>query len=129
MIDSWSVVVSPSGSALSPVTVESGRAFATYSTYFGTVAPITGYDVSDGSPLWAYNFGAVESVGHPSVVGGTVYVQTNHGTSGDSYLWAFDAAGGTVTWAAVFDSQWENFWAPLVVGGSVFIDGGEYGGL
>jgi hypothetical protein len=57
-------------------------------------------------------------------------VQTNHGTTGNtSSLWALDATAGTVAWAAAFNSQWEHFWAPLVVGSSVFIDGGEYGGL
>jgi hypothetical protein len=128
-IDSWSTTVIVTGGALSPVTVENGRAFVTYATGFTATSPLVALDVSDGSVLWTYNFGEVESVGHPSVVGGTVYVQTNHGTSGDSYLWALDAGSGSVTWAAPFDSQWEHFWAPLVVGSTVFVDGGEYGGL
>jgi hypothetical protein len=127
-IDSWQQQVSH-GAALHPVTVESGRAFVTYEGYFAATSPLVALDVSDGSPLWTYNFGAVDSVGHPSVASGVVYVETNHGTMGSSYLWAIDAAGGTVKWASAFASQWEQFWAPAVVGSSVFMDGGEYGGL
>ncbi len=128
-VDSWSTTINIGGSALHPVTVESGRAFVTYQSYFGTTAPIAALDVSDGTSLWTYNFGSVESVGHPAVSGGIVYLQTNHGTAGDSFLWALDAAGGTVAWASAFGSQWESFWAPLIVGSNVYIDGGEYGGL
>jgi hypothetical protein len=128
--DSWATRVSPTGSALGPVAAESGRAFVTYGGGFAAVAPITALDVSDGTALWNYNFGAVDSVGYPSVANGTVYVQTNHGTAtSTSYLWALDAAAGTVSWAAAFGSQWESFWPPLVIGSTVFIDGGEYGGL
>ena len=128
-IDSWSKAINTNASALGPAAIEDGRAFVTYGTYFNAVAPVTAVDVSDGSALWTYNFGQVEAVGYPSVVGGTVYVQTNHGTMGDSYLWALDAASGSVTWAATFGSQWEHFWPPLVVGSRVYVDGGTYGGL
>ncbi|HEX8795384.1 MAG TPA: PQQ-binding-like beta-propeller repeat protein [Polyangiaceae bacterium] len=129
-IDSWSTTIAVnSNNAVHPVTVESGRAFVTLTGGFGLTNPLTALNVSDGSVLWTYNFGGVNSVGHPSVVGGKVYVQTNHGTQGSSLLWALDAATGTVIWSSAFGSQWENFWAPLVVGTVVYMDGGYYGGM
>jgi outer membrane protein assembly factor BamB len=125
----WSTAIAP-GTALHPVTSEAGRVFVTYDVYFNAQSPLVALSVSDGSALWSYNFGAVASVGHPAVVGGTVYVQTNHGSgTSNSALWAMDAASGSVAWTAPFGSQWEHFWAPIVVGSTIFIDGGTYGGL
>ncbi len=128
-IDQWAAQIVLTATALHPAAVENGRAFVGYAGGFNATSPLVAVNVADGSPLWSYNFGSVESVGHASAVGGKVYVQTNHGTSGNSYLWALDEATGNVLWASSFASQWENFWAPLVVGGVVYIDGGEYGGL
>ena len=112
-----------------PAVVEDGRAFTSYGGEFGATAPVVVVSVSDGSPIWTYNFGAVDSVGHPAVVDGAVYLETNHGTEGSSELWSINATLGTVTWSAPFGSQWESFWAPIVVDGNVYMDGGEYGGL
>ena len=114
--------------ALSPAVVEDGRVFVTYSTYNSANASIVGLHVADGSPLWRYNFGTISSEGHPSVSNGSVYVQTV-GSNENCYLWALGAATGSVTWTAPFTSQWASFWAPMTYGGTVYIDGGEYGGL
>jgi hypothetical protein len=127
-IDQWERVVS-SGVPLSPAVVDAGRLYLTSKGRLASDDPIVALSVADGSPLWKYNFGSVDSVGHPCVAGGSVYVETNHGIMGSSYLWSFDAAAGSVRWSAAFDSQWETFWAPIVVGGTVYMDGGEYGGL
>ncbi|HEY2513929.1 MAG TPA: PQQ-binding-like beta-propeller repeat protein [Polyangiaceae bacterium] len=127
-VTSWSQAIG-NGGGLHPVTVEGGRAFVTQAGSFGATEPLVAVSVSDGSPLWTYNFGAVDSVGHPAAVGGVVYVETNKGLAGNSAVWAIDEAAGTVTWSSPFDSQWESFWAPLVVGGTLYMDGGEYGGL
>lgn len=129
MIDSWSTHISPTATTLSPAVVDNGVAYVSYGGGFGPTSPLVAVNVADGSPVWTYNFGAVDSVGQPTVTDGVVYIQTNHGTSGDSFLWSIDAASGSVNWAAPFGSQWERFWAPLVVGTSVYVDGGTYGGL
>jgi outer membrane protein assembly factor BamB len=129
-VDQWSESVA-SGYALHPVTVESGRVFATSegsSNTYKSYWPIVALSVADGSSLWTYNFGDVFSVGHPAVVSGVVYVQTV-GSSENSYLWAFDAATGSVKWSSSFSSQWDKFWAPTVAGTKVYIDGGNFGGL
>gem|GEM_PF-1593631 len=124
--DSWSVPVFTSG--LSPAVAENGRVFVTGQSSFNTDAPLVALSASDGSPLWTYNFGSVFSVGHPSVANGAVYVQTV-GSSENCYLWSFDAATGNTLWTAGFPSQWVNFWAPMTYGSTVYINGGEYGGL
>jgi hypothetical protein len=127
-IDSWSTTVALASSALSPATVEKGRAFVSIGGSFRATTPLVAVDVSDGSPLWTYNFGSIDSLGQQAVVDGTVYTQTV-GSTENCNLWAIDAATATVKWASSFDSQWAHFWAPLVVGSSIFVNGGEYGGL
>jgi hypothetical protein len=44
-------------------------------------------------------------------------------------MYSFVAADGKILWSQPFGSQWEHYWAPLVVGGRVYFDGGGYGGL
>jgi outer membrane protein assembly factor BamB len=128
VIDSWSSKVSLS-SSLNPVVVENGKVFVTYRVYFNDASLVTALNISDGSPIWSYNFGAVESLGFPAVFDNTVYLQTNHGTSNDSHLWALNATTGETRWSSVFGSQWENFWSPIVVDSKVYVDGGYYGGI
>lgn len=115
--------------ALNPVVVAGGRVFATASAYFGTLTPLVALNASDGTKLWDYNFGDIFSVGQPATFGGYVYVPTGKGTSGLPYVWKFDAAAGTTSWSATMNAQWEHYWAPIVVNGVVYSNGGTYGGL
>jgi hypothetical protein len=128
MVDSWKAVVVPGGNALSSPVVENGRVFVTSQTYFGSSVPLTALNVADGSALWTYNFGSLSSIGFPAVSNGAVYVQTIDETE-RAFLWSIGAASGSVTWSAAFATQWAALWAPTVVGSTVFVDGGEYGGL
>jgi PQQ-like domain/Stigma-specific protein, Stig1 len=128
-VDAWETQIATTAARLSPAVVEGGRLFVTAASRFADRAPLVALNVADGSKLWEYNFGAVDSVGHPSAFKGSVYVQTNKGLMGSSYLWSIDEVAGTVKWSAVFGSQWENFWAPAIAGSTVYIDGGNYGGL
>jgi outer membrane protein assembly factor BamB len=121
----WSIGVG--AYALHPAVIEGGRVFVTDEGYFDP-SPLRALSLANGSDLWSHDFGEVFGVGHPSVVDGKVYVQhCNHG--GDTKLWQFDAATGNADWAAPHYAQWENYWAPLVVGDSVYVNGGSYGGL
>jgi outer membrane protein assembly factor BamB len=114
--------------AVWPAVVEGGRAFVTYAVATAEGFFLYALNVADGSVLWRFPFPSTYQVGHPSVSGGTVYVQTT-ASSEDSHLWAIDAATGTLRWSVPFNSQWEMYWAPTVVGSTVYIDGGTDGGL
>ena len=115
-------------SSLRPAAVEGGRIFVTYDQYFGPSNPIYAVSSIDGTTLWSHDFGSVFSVGHPTAIGGDVYLgQCNH--SGATFLWALDAATGAITWSSPMSSQWEDYWAPVVADGRVFSNGGSYGGL
>jgi hypothetical protein len=122
----WSRELSLNG----PPAVASGRVFTTSPTYFGDASPLSALNLSDGTDLWSYNFGSVFSVGTPSVFDGHVYVANGKGTSSPpAYVWSFEAATGTVEWAAQMSAQWETYWAPIRVGNVVYSNGGTYGGL
>ncbi len=125
IVGHWDTVIAADQTALSPACAENGVAFVTYDTRLGAI------DLKDGSVRWTYDFGTPDSVGQPTVAGGTAYVQTNKGITGnpDSLVWAIDAAKGTVVWTVPFDSQWESYWAPTVADGNVYVNGGRYGGL
>jgi outer membrane protein assembly factor BamB len=125
MVGAWTATIAAAGNALHPVVAEGGTAFVTYEKLPGPgSAPLVAVSLSDGSFLWMVDFGA-NTIGHPAVVGGTVYVQT----TGVSSLSALDAATGAVRWNAPFDSQAFNYWAPTVGGSMVYINGGRYGGM
>ena len=118
-----------STSSLRQPALGAGRLFVTSDTYFGTGSPIQALNVSDGSALWSYNFGAVSSLGFPSFFSNTVYLANGKPVTGTAYLWAFDAAQGSTTWAAALSAQWEDYWAPIRVGSVVYTNAGTYGGL
>lgn len=107
--------------ALSPATVSQGRVFVT------SGHSVRALSVSDGSPLWSHTISGF-SVGHPAAVGDKVYVQSCDHTPG-TYLWIIDAVTGTPSIAAPFSAQWENYWSPIIVNNTVYINGGYYGGL
>ncbi|HVE42756.1 MAG TPA: PQQ-binding-like beta-propeller repeat protein [Planctomycetota bacterium] len=116
--------------ALNPVVYEAGRVFVTPYQLYATPAAVTALDASTGASLWSHNFGSIFSVGQPAVSGGSVLLQTsNNSIAPASNAWSLDAAGGTVNWSTAIGSQWENFWAPIVVGNTIYSNGGYYGGL
>lgn len=129
MTGQWDTAVS-TAVPLNPACAEAGVAFVTYNTQKAP-ALLSAIDLTNGSVVWTYDFGAPDTVGHPSVAGGTVYVQTNKGITGNpqSLLWAIDARSGALVWSAPFASQWETFWAPTVADGNVYVNGGQFGGL
>ena len=124
----WSV--SLGSSALWPAVSDGTRIYVTTNGYFNQTdgAVLLAIAPASGQTLWQYNFGNIFSIGQATVKDGHVYVaQSNN--SGSTYMFAFVAADGTLFWSQPFSSQWEHYWAPLVIGGRIYFDGGGYGGL
>ena len=120
----WTKTVSTA--ALNPVTAGDGKVFVTTNAYFG-VQEAKSLDARTGTELWSYNFGAIHSVDPPAYANGTVYLQT--GGHADSFVWAFDATTGSIRFRTAYLNQWSRYFAPVVVGASVFVAGGYYGGM
>lgn len=112
---------------LNPVTVGDGKVFASTSGYFSGQLLYT-LDAKDGSVLWNHDFGGVFSVNPPAFFDGKVYIQTgNH--ANDTYLRAFDASSGNLVFQSAHAAQWERYFAPTIYDGTVYVNGGYYGGM
>ena len=109
-------------SSLNQVVVADGVVYATNDRYFGA-SYLTALNSATGAQLWNYAFNTAFSVDS-----GCVYMQRCD-DEGDTQLWSFNAATGAVDWSAPFASQWEDYYAPTVDNGSIFIDGGYDGGM
>jgi hypothetical protein len=120
----WSTTVSTA--ALNPVTAGDGKVFVTTNAYFG-VQEAKALDARAGTQLWSRNFGNIHSVHPPAYSNGAVYLQT--GGHGDSFLWALDATSGSVRSQTAYLNQWSRYFAPTIVGNSVYVAGGYYGGM
>jgi len=120
----WSRTVSTA--ALNPVTAGDGKVFVTTNAYFG-VQDAKALDARTGTELWTRNFGNIHSVHPPAYGNGTVYLQT--GGHEDSFLWGLDASNGSVRFQSPYLNQWSRYFAPTIVGASVYVAGGYYGGM
>ncbi len=110
-----------------PVAIDGPRLFVT------PISPSDGktlraYDVATGQLLWQHDFRQVASVGQPTAVGGKVFVGQNNNSPG-TFLWVLGAATGKVLHAFPMSAQWDKYWAPLVVGDTVYTNGGNSGGM
>jgi hypothetical protein len=110
-------------SNLGTVTIEGGRVFR--------AAPdaVTARSEHDGSMLWTYSFAGLPypSSNPPAVSNGVVYVAA--GQQSSTFLFALDAADGSVRFRSPMTSQWENYLAPTVGPAGVYTNAGTYGGL
>jgi len=120
----WTKTVS--SAALNPVTAGQGQVFVTTNAYFG-IEQAKSLDARTGAELWSRDFGAIHSVNPPAYANGTVYLQT--GGHADSFLYALDAATGSVQYRTAYLNQWSHYFAPVIVGPSVYVAGGYYGGM
>lgn len=123
---SWSVTL---GAALWPAVSDGSAIYVSSSGYFTSAGTtLEALSPDDGHSLWTYNFGNVFAVGQATVADGHVFIAQCNNTPG-TYMYSFVATSGHLFWSQPFSAQWEHYWAPLVVGGRVYFDGGEYGGF
>jgi hypothetical protein len=116
------------GFPLNPPTSAEGKVFASLQTYFNDVPTLFALDGATGEPLWSKNYGPVFSVNPPSFAYGMVYVQTGNSDT-DTWLRAYDAGTGELSFEAPHSAQWERYFAPTIDATEVFVNGGTYGGM
>jgi hypothetical protein len=83
----------------------------------------------DGSLAWQYDFSGLQfpSVNPPAVSDGVVYIAAGQQLS--TFLFAFNAADGSLGFKAPMSSQWEHYLAPTIGAQGVYTNAGTYGGL
>jgi hypothetical protein len=104
-----------------PVTLGDGKVYGISSS--SAVA----LDARTGKQQWAYDLGPRDSYDPPAFGNGTVYLQT--GGHGNSFVWAISAADGSLSWRSPYGNQWSPWFAPTVVGETVYVAAGYYGGM
>lgn len=111
---------------LNPVTEGDGRVFVSSVAYFGG-QKMAAVNAATGANAWTYDFGGIHGVHPPAYGNGRVYVTTSGHQ--DSFLWAFSAASGTVAFRSKYGNQWSRYFAPVVLGETVYMAGGYYDGM
>jgi outer membrane protein assembly factor BamB len=83
----------------------------------------------DGSRAWVHDFGALRyaTTNPPGFAAGKVVISA--GSQESTAMFAFDAANGNQLFSTPMASQWEHYLAPVVYGGSIYSEGGSYGGM
>lgn len=76
--------------------------------------------------VWNHDFGSIHGVHPPAFADGVVYVTTSGNT--DAFLYAFNSADGSFIRRAPYGNQWERYYSPVVLDGTVYMGGGTYGG-
>ncbi len=97
--------------------------------FLNTGGVLVALDARTGATRWTREVAerSFYSFNPPAYANGVVYIQTSD--YGNSYLWAFNANDGQLLFQTPLDDQWAAFLAPTIVDGTVYIGGGNYGGM
>ncbi|RFP20465.1 hypothetical protein D0T25_14470 [Duganella sp. BJB488] len=83
----------------------------------------------DATQAWVHDFADLSyaTTNPPGYANGKVYLSA--GSQQSTAMFGFDAMSGTQLFKTPTSSQWEHYLAPVVLGGSVYSEGGTYGGM
>ena len=116
------------GGTLNSIAAADGKVFVSQDSYFAG-GGLFALNAKDGNTLWNTTFGRVVSINAPAYANGTVYIQTGKDSpSPPPYLSAFNASTGDPVFRTQFSAQWESYLAPTPFQGSIYMNGGYYGG-
>jgi hypothetical protein len=116
---------------VNPVAAVGNKVFVSRTGYFTDSQGLSALDVTSGEVLWEVTYGQVYHVSPPSYDNGVVYIQTGKGSSGEepnAYLRAYDSETGEFNFRSVIAAQWERYYSPTIYDGTIYAQGGYYGG-
>ena len=125
--EAWTQTVS--GQAQAPV-INNGIVYLIEGSYFGP-GKLYALHLNTGQTIWKRNYPQSYSTNPPSYYQGNIYFQRGkYSSSTDTpELISVNALTGETNWKSPFSAQWENYKAPTIVNGKVYINGGSYGGM
>lgn len=110
----------------SQVVAAGNYVFFSDSGYFGTQHLYAAE--KNGKLAWGKSFTGISSINPPSYSNGIVYMQSVNNDR-DTYLRAYHSKSGNFIFQSPHGAQWEHYLAPTIYKGTVYIDGGAYGGM
>ncbi|CAN5464288.1 hypothetical protein BH09MYX1_BH09MYX1_54820 [soil metagenome] len=125
---SWSTKFFQTG-GLQPLVVAGNHVYATFQNFSDPKNELRSLDLADGTTQWSYLLGAISRTGYPSLDGGRVYLVNGYANNVPPQAVALDGANGNLLWSSPVTAQFEQYWSPLIVGGSLYTNAGTYGGL
>ncbi len=111
---------------LQPVVTDGGMLFVVNTGYFNAVK-VQALNEADKSLVWSHDFGDVFAANPPSTHDGNVFLATSGHEN--TFMWSFVGDSGELNFRTAFSAQWEHYYAPTIAGGSVYTNGGYYGGM
>ncbi len=112
------------GATFNPVTAADGKVYVSDHTALFALS------ASTGTQLWSQPYSGPNSVNPPAYANGNVYIQLGQNISGGSpYIAAYNASTGVKAFQTNFSAQWESYLAPTPYNGTIYVDGGYYGGM
>lgn len=115
---------------LLPLTTSQPGAAGDGYIFFNNAGVLYAVDARSGETRWTQTLPAKYSLNiynQPAYADGIVYVQT--GGYSDAFLWAFNAVDGALVFQSPLNDLDDSFYAPTIVDGTVYIGGGNYGGM
>ena len=91
-------------------------------------AYIKALELADGSELWSSPLSSAARLSSPTFDDGAIYFQRNDGI-GVTEAWAMHSGTGATKWTTPHGAQWDDYYAPCVADGSVWVNGGQFGGM
>ncbi|UQV46371.1 PQQ-binding-like beta-propeller repeat protein [Janthinobacterium lividum] len=90
---------------------------------------VTAYSEKDGSKVWSHSFNDLNfpMAQPPAFSNGNVYVSA--GGQESTAMFGFDATTGRQLFKSKMSAQWPTYLAPTIFNGSIYTNGGSYGGL
>lgn len=119
-------------STLSDVVTGNGKLYFSTGPYWDASAAghqLFALNEHDASQAWIHDFGNLyyATTNPPAYADGKVFLSA--GSQQSTAMFAFDAASRAQLFSTPTASQWEQYLAPVVFDGSLYSEGGTYGGM
>ena len=94
---------------------------------YSSPAAVKAVSLTTGAEIWSINFKSAAYFSSLTYADGHLFLQRGH--SSDTQLYSINAGSGKIRWTAPVGNQWDQYVAPVVENGKVYIQGGVYGGM
>ena len=96
--------------------------------YYWKSTTLTASSINTGEVIWSKVFPA-GTYNPITFYDGKLIFQRGKSTKDEPQIFCLDAKSGKIIWENLFDAQWQKYYAPTIANDTVFINGGNTGGM